>query len=235
MNFSKSFEQVKNSVLHILVGGDENQIVSSCSGMLVLDGSVAITCAHCIIPSMKIFIRSPEKDEMIEGELYKINSDKDIVLIKFPESIGIGVKLRNSNTAKIGQECFVVGFPLNIKSITALSAHIAGFEHYRDFDLVRIDASINHGLSGGPLFNTNGELIGIVNAKHGSLSDFLSWVESARPGAMVSIGGIDPVKAIQQLIREMKINLNLNLGMDYAIPINVVGNIDNEVRGAIVP
>ena len=232
MDFSTSFEQVKDSVLHILIKHND-RIVPSGSGVLVLDGSVAITCAHCIPPAMKIFIRLPETGRIIKGKLDKINRDKDIALIKFPNPIGIGVKLRNSNTVKIGQECFVVGFPLNIKDITALSAHIAGFESYQDFHLIRIDASVNHGLSGGPLFNTNGELIGIVNAKHGSLSDFLNQVERAQPGAMMSIGGIEPVKVLQQLIREMKINLNLGIG--YAIPINVVGDIDISVKNAILP
>ena len=37
---------------------------------------------------------------------------------------------------------------------------------------------------------------------------------------MVSIGGIDPIKTMQQLIKEMQNNLNLGIG--YAIPINII-------------
>ena len=37
---------------------------------------------------------------------------------------------------------------------------------------------------------------------------------------MFSIGGIDPIKTIQQLIKEMQ--NNLNLGICYAIPINII-------------
>lgn len=233
MDFSKSFKQVKESVLHILAMRDSRQIVSSCSGALVLDGSTAITCAHCIFDDIKTFARLPGQDTLIEGELYKIDTNKDIAIIKFPNQIGLGLKMKNSDTVEIGQEAFIAGFPLNITSITTLLAHIAGFEQYRGFDLIRIDASINHGLSGGPLFNIYGELIGIVNAKHGSLSDFLNRIEDAQPGARISIGGIDPVKAIQQLIREMKINLNLGIG--YAIPINAVGSVDSEIKNTIMP
>lgn len=233
MDFSKSFKQVKESVLHILAMRDSRQIVSSCSGALVLDGSTAITCAHCIFDDIKTFARLPGQDTLIEGELYKIDANKDIAIIKFPNQIGLGLKMKNSDTVEIGQEAFIAGFPLNITSITTLLAHIAGFEQYGGFDLIRIDASINHGLSGGPLFNIYGELIGIVNAKHGSLSDFLNRIEDAQPGARISIGGIDPVKAIQQLIREMKINLNLGIG--YAIPINAVGSVDSEIKNTIMP
>lgn len=232
MDFSQSFKQVRDSVLHILAMKDSREIVSSCSGVLVLDGSVAITCAHCVFDGIRIFARLPRKDTLIEGKLHKTDAGKDIAIIRFPNQIGLAVKMKNSDTVEIGQEAFIAGFPLNITSITTLLAHIAGFEQHEGFDLIRIDASINHGLSGGPLFNICGELIGIVNAKHGSLSGFLKRVETAQPGARISIGGIDPVEAIQQLIREMKINLNLGIG--YAIPINVVGSVDNDIKTTIM-
>ena len=93
-----------------------------------------------------------------------------------------------------------------------LSTHIASITASH----LRIDASVNHGNSGGPLFNVNGEQIGVVNAKHGSLSAFLTQVQAARPGAAIVVGGINPVEVLQRLIEEMQRNLNLGIG--YAIP-----------------
>jgi hypothetical protein len=55
-----------------------------------------------------------------------------------------------------------------------------------------------------------------VNAKHGSFSAYLTQLMNAQPGAMMSIGGIDPVQSIQILIAEMQQNLNLGIG--YAVP-----------------
>lgn len=150
-----------------------------------------------------------------------INRDIDIAIIEFPHKIGPAVRIKDSNTVKIGNEAFVVGFPNNIDKITALSANIAGFENKGNIELIRIDCSVNHGNSGGPLFNAEGELVGVINAKHGSLSNFLKQVQNAKSGGvMFSIGGIDPIKTIQQLIKEMQNNLNLGIG--YAIPINII-------------
>jgi S1-C subfamily serine protease len=100
---------------------------------------------------------------------------------------------------------------MGVTEKTLFSAHIASITSTG----LRIDASVNHGNSGGPLFNMRGDQIGVVNAKHGSLSQFLAQIQNAQPRAMISIGGIDPVKAIQVLIAEMQKNLNLGIG--YAI------------------
>jgi serine protease Do len=117
----------------------------------------------------------------------------------------------DSSSCAVGNGAFVIGFPMGVTEKTLLAAHIASITNTG----LRIDASVNHGNSGGPLFNMQGEQIGVVNAKHGSLSQLLTQIKNTQPGAMMSIGGIDPVKAIQGLIGEMQKNLNLGIG--YAI------------------
>lgn len=224
MDFSNQFDKIKDAVVNILVLNDikEKKIISSGTGVIIGDGTRVITCSHCVIPNLLNVVKFSGQNN---SQLCKVTFNdpvKDIAILEVGESLGTGVNIRDSSTLKIGQEAFVVGFPSNIDKITALSANIAGFEPMNGFELIRIDSSVNHGNSGGPLFNANGELIGIVNAKHGALSNFLKEVENAKPGAIVSIGGIDPVKTIQILIKEMQRNLNLGIG--YAIPINTIGD-----------
>src|SRR5262249_3116154 len=127
-------------------------------------------------------------------------------------SVGKPVSFANSASCVVGNGAFVVGYPMAITDQTLISAHIASVAK----DHLRIDASVNHGNSGGPLFNLKGEQIGVVNAKHGSLSKFRADMKSASPGAVMRIGSFDAVSAIRQLIDEMQKNLNLGIG--YAIP-----------------
>lgn len=219
MDFSGAFEKVKDSVVNVL--SCKNDTISSGTGTIIGNGKLVITCAHCILENSEIVVRFSGQPTGIRAKLKNINRNLDIAILEFEHVIGQAVSIEDSNTVKIGNEAFVVGFPNNINKITALSANIAGFEKNGEYELIRIDCSINHGNSGGPLFNRNGDLIGVINAKHGSLSDFLIQVQSAgQGGVMMSIGGIDPVKTLQQLIKEMQKNLNLGIG--YAIPINVV-------------
>ena len=174
---------------------------------------MVLTCAHCIVPGAHMSIADPNTSGgAIHGSPVFQDQAHDVALIEFPNPVGIPVPLANSATCAIGNGAFVVGYPKGVTEQVLFSAHIASITPSH----LRIDASVNHGNSGGPLFNAAGEQIGVVNAKHGSLSDFLNQIQNARPGAAIVLGGIDPVNVIQVLIKEMKENLNLGIG--YAIP-----------------
>ena len=137
--------------------------------------------------------------------------------------------MKSSKSVEIGNEVFTVGFPYSFPSEKTLtSGNVAAFED----GWIKIDTSVNNGNSGGPLFNINGEIVGIVNAKLGTLSKFLESVEKAKPQIHMSIGNIDPVEIIQQMLREMKQNLNLGIG--YAVPTDTIADITPIVKSIIV-
>lgn len=235
MDFSTEYSAVSDSVIRVLaiagLGTVTQQVLSSGSGVLIGDGTRALTCSHCIKPnSTSVGALSGQNNGQIATVIFN-DPNLDIAIIEFQNPINPGVTIGDSDNVNIGQEAFVVGFPSHTTEITALSANIAGFENHNGNRLIKIDSSVNHGNSGGPLFNANGELIGIVNAKFGNLSNFLNQVQQANPQASMSIGGINPVQVIQQLIGEMK--KNLNLGMGSAIPIRIIGNATNLVGDLI--
>ena len=60
---------------------------------------------------------------------------------------------------------------------------------------------------------------------------FLDSVEKAKPQAFVQIAEIDPVETIQQMLREMKQNLNLGIG--YAIPSDTIAKLSPLVNSVI--
>ncbi|RHW38454.1 serine protease [Lysinibacillus yapensis] len=233
MDFSQQFDEIKDSVVNICVLNSplEKKILSSGSGVIIGDGTKIITCSHCIKPNLINIARFSGQDNAQKCKVIFNDPIKDIAILEAGKSLGKGVSLSDSSTVKIGQEAFVVGFPLNIKKITALSANIAGFEELNGYELIRLDSSINYGNSGGPLFNVDGDLVGIVNAKHGALSNFLAEVQQAKPKEMEIIGGANLVKFIQILLKQMQKNLNLGIG--YAIPINTVGNSVEYVNSLI--
>lgn len=143
MDFSCSYEKVKNSVVNVLAVINKSAI-SSGTGTIIGDGSIVITCAHCIVDGTQIVIRFPDRNIFYNGELKSINKLLDIAIIKFPNKIGEPVTIKNSDTIRIGNEAFVLGFPNSIQQLTALSANIAGFENYPEAKLIRVDSSINH-------------------------------------------------------------------------------------------
>ncbi len=208
---TNAYKKVKDGVVQVLALQGQTPI-SFGSGSIIDSGKIVLTCAHCIVPGTQTAIAEPNNAcRAILGKVIFSDATKDIALIEFKEPVGTPIKIGDSNSCEIGNKTFVVGFPMGVTEKTLFSAYIASITQAG----FRIDASVNHGNSGGPLFNMKGEQIGVINAKHGSLSKFLQFIKNARPGAMISIGGIDPVQAIQQLIAEMQKNLNLGIG--YAI------------------
>ena len=163
----------------------------------------------------------------ILGNVIFADSVTDIALIEFQQDLGTPVAFSSSSNCKIGNGAFVVGFPMGIAEQTLMSAHIAGITASG----LRIDVSVNHGNSGGPLFNLDGHQVGVVNAKHGSLADFLTQMKTMAPGAVMNAGGFDAVTSIRTLISEMKRNLNLGIG--YAIPTDVVRPLHEKLLATI--
>ena len=75
-----------------------------------------------------------------------------------------------TSMAEVGESCFVLGYPLTttmgseVKLTTGVVSARSGFQG--DVSLYQISAPIQPGNSGGPCFDNNGNLVGVVNAKH---------------------------------------------------------------------
>jgi len=215
MPLTTLYDGVKDSVVRV-VALDGQNIRSNGTGSLI-DARVVLTCAHCVIPNLQMAIVDPANaNKAIFGNVIYTNATVDIALIEFQQDLGNPVKFSSSSTCEVGNGAFVVGYPMGIAEQTLMSAHVASITSTS----LRIDVSVNHGNSGGPLFNLEGQQVGVVNAKHGSLADFLTQMKTMAPGAQMNVSGFDAVGAIRTLISEMERNLNLGIG--YAIPTDVI-------------
>lgn len=164
--------------------------ISFGSGTIIANGKIVLTCAHCVVPHMQMSIaNSTIAGKAIFGKVIFIDNDIDIALLEFQDQVGTPITLADSSSCEVGNGEFVVGFPMGVTDKTLFSAHIASVTSSG----LRIDVSVNHGNSGSPLFNLQGEQIGVVNAKHGPLSQFLTQLKDTQAMASMSIGGIDPV------------------------------------------
>jgi S1-C subfamily serine protease len=78
-------------------------------------------------------------------------------------------RLGESSRLRVGQEVFAVGSPLGLESTVATGIVSAigrtGVLVNRELPVIQLDAAINLGNSGGPLFNLAGELVGITTAR----------------------------------------------------------------------
>jgi serine protease Do len=221
------------SVIRVFSGkinGTDFDKYSLGSGVIVGNGNIALTCFHCVSSGPHIICSHSGRTHGAKANIIFKDAGLDIAVIEFEGKAGEPAKIRNSDTVLIGHEGFAAGFPIMSETVSVLKANIAGFEIINGIQYIKIDSSVNHGNSGGPLFNSAGEVIGIINAKKGELSDFLHQMERYR-GVQININGFDAAKAIQELIKNMK--TNLNLGMGNAIPISAIANASHLIAGIL--
>ncbi len=96
----------------------------------------------------------------------------DIALLKIEAEGLTPVTLGNSDEMKVGEQAYVVGNPLGELTytltsgiISALDREIATERNVR-VSMFQLDAAVNSGNSGGPVYNDRGEVIGVVTAKY---------------------------------------------------------------------
>lgn len=231
MDYSKIYKRIADSIVNVIQYDKRNNLISTASGVIIDDGSKVLTCSHCINLDININngILSDDKNRAIPGKIIFNDINNDIAILEIQNFNGVPLRIVNSDSAEIGNEVFTIGYPYNVFSEKTLTCgNIAAFEN----GLIKIDTSVNNGNSGGPLFNINGDIIGIINTKLGRLSKFLEEIERAKPQASIIIGKIDPIKAFQQMLREMQ--LNLNIGIGYAIPTKRIGEISILVKSIMI-
>ena len=145
------------------------------TGFALNNGYIA-TNYHVVENAKSIKVQGIKGNFNIEYNATVISTDKfnDLAIIKINDSRfnGFGVipyRVKTS-TSEVGEDVFVLGYPLTttmgdeIKLTTGIISSKTGFQG--DVSLYQISAPIQPGNSGGPLFDGNGNLIGIVNAKH---------------------------------------------------------------------
>ena len=113
---------------------------------VIASGKEVLTCAHCVPSGTTPAVASlSNPHQFIHGKVLQLWPTIDIALLEFPHSVGSPVTLRESTACAVGNGAFVVGFPLGEAEKTLVSAHIASITTTE----LKIDASVNHGNSGG--------------------------------------------------------------------------------------
>ncbi len=145
------------------------------TGFALNDGYVA-TNYHVVDGAASIKISGVQGNFNTSYSANVVASDKfnDLAILKIndPAFKGFGtIPYRVKTTLdEAGEEIFVLGYPLTatmgeeIKLTTGVISAKTGFRG--DVSLYQISAPVQPGNSGGPLFDSKGDLIGIVNAKH---------------------------------------------------------------------
>lgn len=139
------------------------------SGLLVKGGYV-ITCWHVIDGAERVSISVGGKDHV--AKLVQKDVSNDIAILKVA-NVGEGAPLSLSGDMKLGEKIFTLGYPhpdlqgSDVKFTTGSISSLTGIDNSPRY--FQISAPVQSGNSGGPLFDEQGNLVGVVAAKLDSL------------------------------------------------------------------
>ena len=199
------------------------------SGFIISADGIVITNNHVIQGAEDIFV-SVNGEKEFEAEIVGADPLSDIAVLKIKSKIKFSpVKFGDSDKARVGDWVIAIGNPFGLggtvtSGIISARNRSIGLSRYEDY--IQTDASINSGNSGGPLFDMNGDVIGINTAILG---------QSGSIGIGFSIPSNSAKKVINQLIEFGETKRGW-LGVRIQTVTKEIAEVENldEPRGALV-
>ena len=192
----------------------QNQVESGAgSGVIISSDGYILTCAHVVSGASQITVTIGDTDytATVVGE----DDTSDVAVLKIDATGLTPATVGDSNSLSVGDSVLAVGNPLGelggtvtsgIVSALNRSVTIQGTSSTNTMSLIQMDASVSPGNSGGGLFNMNGELIGLVNAKSSS---------SDAEGLGFAIPINDAIQVAQDLLENGYVSGRPYMGITY--------------------
>jgi hypothetical protein len=126
------------------------------------NGDDIISNFHVVAFASKIIVESKSGIKTEAGIVY-LNSENDIAILRTDEKVS-NLELKIASKVNVGQKVFTIGNPSGLDwSIS--DGIISGFRTNNGSEIIQFTAPISSGSSGGGLFNTDGDLIGITTSQ----------------------------------------------------------------------
>ena len=192
----------------------QNQVESGAgSGVIISSDGYILTCAHVVSGASQITVTIGDTDytATVVGE----DDTSDVAVLKIDATGLTPATVGDSDSLSVGDSVLAVGNPLGelggtvtsgIVSALNRSVTIQGTSSTNTMSLIQMDASVSPGNSGGGLFNMNGDLIGLVNAKSSS---------SDAEGLGFAIPINDAIQVAQDLLENGYVSGRPYMGITY--------------------
>ncbi len=167
------------------------------SGFVVNKAGTILTNNHVVAGADEVWVQLSD-ERRFEARVVGSDPSTDVAVVKLnhPPADLKPVQLGNSERVRVGDYVLAIGNPLGLGQtvtmgiVSAKNRMLGGrITQYEDF--IQTDAAINQGNSGGPLFNFNGEVIGINSA-------------ILNPAVAMNIGFAIPINLARQIAEQIQ-------------------------------
>jgi serine protease Do len=187
------------------------------SGFVVSPDGYIVTNRHVVDGATKVKVSFDDQEE-IDAVIKGTDERTDIALLKIEPKKPITTVKFAEKTPRVGDWVLAVGNPFGLGGtvtagiVSALARNIGG-----PYDYMQIDAAVNHGNSGGPAFNLEGDVVGVNTAIY------------SPTGGNVGIAFAVPADTVQRVVEQLKKGGSVSRGW-LGVRIQ---NIDPDMAGSL--
>ncbi|MEQ1619464.1 MAG: trypsin-like peptidase domain-containing protein [Terricaulis sp.] len=182
------------SPMERLAPGGEGEITSLGSGFIISPDGVIVTNNHVIEAADAIDVVL-QNGRRYEALVIGRDPATDIAVLRIVTRQPLPhVDMGDSDEARVGDIVLAIGNPFGLGgslSVGVVSARNRDLDAGRYDDFIQTDAAINRGNSGGPLFNTDGEVIGVNTAIY------------SPSGASIGVGFATPTSIVRPVVDQL--------------------------------
>jgi serine protease Do len=188
--FKKYFDEIPEG------HGPSQERSSLGSGFIISEDGYVITNNHVVQNAEEIIVRLNDRREFT-AELIGTDKRSDIAVLKIDAVNLPTLKLGDSSNLNVGEWVLAIGSPFGFDySVTAgiISAIGRSLPNENYVPFIQTDAAINPGNSGGPLFNLDGEVIGVNSQIY------------SRTGGFMGLSFAVPVNVVANVYKQLREN-----------------------------
>ena len=167
------------------------------AGIIISADGYVVTNAHVAEDAVKITVITSD-EETLTARTVGLDRKTDIALLKINHPLNLEpAHFADSDLVRVGNRVFAVGNPFGLGNSVSqgiISAKERNIDKGPYDNFLQTDAAINQGNSGGPLFNMNGEVIGINTAIFST------------DGQNMRLGFATPSNIVRWVVKQLKTN-----------------------------
>ena len=182
------------------VFGQTSAVASSGSGFIISTDGYIVTNYHVVQGATTLTVTLYNGEEY-DATVVGYEASNDVALLKIDATDLTAVTVGDSDALQVGDQVLAIGNPLGELTFTMTGGYISALDREINTDgtplnMMQTDVAINSGNSGGPLFDMNGQVVGITTAKYSGSTSSGTSIEG--------IGFAIPINDVMKIVNDLK-------------------------------
>ena len=177
------FKKQADSIVVVGVIGKRKKDNRSGSGFFISKDGLILTNYHLIKKARRLFVKLKDDTAFTRVKVVNVDVPRDIAVLKIETENVKPVKLGNSDEMKVGQRVVTISNPLGLENTVSDGLISAIRPTEQGSTVFQVSVPLSNGSSGGPLFNLQGDVIGVVAAsiQKGQSLNFAIPINEVKP------------------------------------------------------